>query len=51
MAAVMEQASGLPAFVDFSDVWLAYNDELLAANHFAVEAFVQNCSVRSPLRT
>ncbi len=25
-------------FVDFRDVWLAYNDELLAANHFAVEA-------------
>ncbi len=25
-------------FVDFSDVWLAYNDELLAQNHFAVEA-------------
>lgn len=27
-----------PAFVDFRDVWLAYNDELLAANQFAVEA-------------
>ena len=26
------------AFVDFSNVWLAYNDELLAQNHFAVEA-------------
>jgi NitT/TauT family transport system ATP-binding protein len=25
-------------FVDFSDVWLAYNDELLAQNQFAVEA-------------
>ena len=25
-------------FVAFRDVWLAYNDELLAANHFAVEA-------------
>jgi NitT/TauT family transport system ATP-binding protein len=24
-------------FVDFSDVWLAYNSELLAANQFAVE--------------
>ena len=24
-------------FVDFSDVWLAYNNELLAANQFAVE--------------
>jgi len=27
-----------PWFVDFSDVWLAYNDELLAQNQFAVEA-------------
>jgi NitT/TauT family transport system ATP-binding protein len=26
------------AFVDFHDVWLAYNDELLAQSHFAVEA-------------
>jgi NitT/TauT family transport system ATP-binding protein len=26
------------AFVDFDDVWLAYNDELLAAGHYAVEA-------------
>ncbi|MDO8442619.1 MAG: ABC transporter ATP-binding protein [Polaromonas sp.] len=25
-------------FIDFSDVWLAYNEELLAQNHFAVEA-------------
>ena len=25
------------AFVDFDDVWLAYNDELLAAGQFAVE--------------
>jgi len=25
-------------FVDFQDVWLAYNDELLAQNSFAVEA-------------
>ena len=24
-------------FVDFQNVWLAYNDELLAQNHFAVE--------------
>ena len=33
----MQNAS--PAwFVDFKDVWLAYNDELLAQNHFAVEA-------------
>ncbi len=31
-------APGGDAFVQFSDVWLAYNDELLAANHFAVEA-------------
>ncbi len=30
-------ASGRP-FVDFQDVWLAYNEELLRANHFAVEA-------------
>ena len=27
-----------PWFVDFQDVWLAYNDELLKANNFAVEA-------------
>jgi NitT/TauT family transport system ATP-binding protein len=26
------------AFIDFSDVWLAYNDELLAQGQFAVEA-------------
>jgi NitT/TauT family transport system ATP-binding protein len=25
-------------FVDFQDVWLAYNEELLRENHFAVEA-------------
>ena len=25
------------AFVDFRNVWLAYNDELLAQGHFAVE--------------
>jgi ABC-type nitrate/sulfonate/bicarbonate transport system, ATPase component len=25
-------------FVDFRDVWLAYNDELRAQNQFAVEA-------------
>ena len=25
-------------FVEFSDVWLAYNDSLLAQNHLAVEA-------------
>ena len=27
-----------PRFVDFSDVWLAYNDELLRKGQFAVEA-------------
>jgi NitT/TauT family transport system ATP-binding protein len=27
-----------PWFVDFQDVWLAYNDELLQQNQFAVEA-------------
>ena len=27
-----------PWFVDFTDVWLAYNDELLTQNQFAVEA-------------
>ncbi|WPB56126.1 ABC transporter ATP-binding protein [Xylophilus sp. GOD-11R] len=27
-----------PPFVDFRDVWLAYNEELLRANHFAVES-------------
>jgi NitT/TauT family transport system ATP-binding protein len=27
-----------PWFVDFKDVWLAYNAQLLAQNHFAVEA-------------
>ena len=26
------------SFIDFRDVWLAYNDELLAQNRFAVEA-------------
>jgi NitT/TauT family transport system ATP-binding protein len=26
-----------PAFIDFQNVWLAYNDELLQQNHFAVE--------------
>ena len=29
-------------FVDFQDVWLAYNEELLAQNHFAVEAIDLN---------
>ena len=32
------QENPIPWFVDFSDVWLAYNDELLQQNHFAVEA-------------
>ena len=32
------QSAADPYFVDFRDVWLAYNDELLAQNHFAVEA-------------
>ena len=31
-------AAESPLFVDFQDVWLAYNEELLAASHFAVEA-------------
>ncbi|MES2414559.1 MAG: ABC transporter ATP-binding protein [Pseudomonadota bacterium] len=30
--------STAPLFVDFSDVWLAYNEELLAQQKFAVEA-------------
>ncbi|MDO8280476.1 MAG: ATP-binding cassette domain-containing protein, partial [Burkholderiaceae bacterium] len=34
----MQPSSAAPPFVDFRDVWLAYNDELLAQNHFAVEA-------------
>jgi NitT/TauT family transport system ATP-binding protein len=34
----MMQSEASPWFVDFSDVWLAYNDELLAQNQFAVEA-------------
>ncbi len=32
------QTPGTPDFVDFRDVWLAYNEELLRENHFAVEA-------------
>ncbi len=32
------QATPSPWFVDFSDVWLAYNEQLLAQNQFAVEA-------------
>jgi NitT/TauT family transport system ATP-binding protein len=34
----MMQNSASPWFVDFQDVWLAYNDELRQQNHFAVEA-------------
>ena len=34
----MMRSEPSPWFVDFSDVWLAYNDELLAQNQFAVEA-------------
>ncbi|MDT7834827.1 ABC transporter ATP-binding protein [Aquabacterium sp. OR-4] len=30
--------AGTPPFVDFNDVWLAYNDELLAQGKYAVEA-------------
>ncbi|MBC7605006.1 MAG: ABC transporter ATP-binding protein, partial [Ramlibacter sp.] len=26
------------SFIDFTDVWLVYNDELLAQGQFAVEA-------------
>lgn len=32
------QAVAEPCFVDFQNVWLAYNEQLLAQNHFAVEA-------------
>jgi NitT/TauT family transport system ATP-binding protein len=34
----MTHSAPSPWFVDFSDVWLAYNDELLEQNQFAVEA-------------
>jgi NitT/TauT family transport system ATP-binding protein len=33
-----DAAQGGAHFVDFDDVWLAYNEELLRENHFAVEA-------------
>jgi len=33
-----DAANEAAPFVDFQDVWLAYNEELLRANHFAVEA-------------
>lgn len=32
------QEAEAPWFVDFQDVWLAYNDELLRQNNFSVEA-------------
>ena len=32
------QTNSTPLFVDFSDVWLAYNEEFLAKKQFAVEA-------------
>ena len=32
-----DTAVSAPHFVDFQDVWLAYNEELLAKNTFAVE--------------
>jgi len=40
----MATESTSPPFVQFDDVWLAYNDELLAQNTFAVEAI--NLNVR-----
>ena len=33
-----DQIQTAPLFVDFSDVWLAYNEEFLAKKQFAVEA-------------
>jgi NitT/TauT family transport system ATP-binding protein len=36
------QVQDAKPFVQFDDVWLAYNDELLAQNHFAVEAIDLN---------
>jgi len=38
MTTVNDDDKAAPWFVDFQDVWLAYNDELLQQNHFAVEA-------------
>ncbi len=40
----MTAPSLAPVFVDFQDVWLAYNAELLQQNHFAVEGI--NLQVR-----
>jgi NitT/TauT family transport system ATP-binding protein len=34
---MLSQPTPGPAFVDFQNVWLAYNSELLAQNNFAVE--------------
>ncbi|QCB48493.1 ABC transporter ATP-binding protein [Hydrogenophaga sp. PAMC20947] len=39
-----ENSAAAPPFVDFQDVWLAYNDDLLAKNTFAVEGI--NLQVR-----
>ena len=39
-----EASPNAAPFVEFSDVWLAYNDDLLAQNQFAVEAI--NLKVR-----
>jgi NitT/TauT family transport system ATP-binding protein len=36
--------AGPRPFVDFGDVWLAYNDELLAAGRFAVEAITMQAA-------
>ena len=38
MIGKLMQETPSPWFVDFQDVWLAYNGELLKQNHFAVEA-------------
>ncbi len=40
----MSNETTSPPFVQFDDVWLAYNDELLAQNNFAVEAINLNVS-------
>ena len=37
MAVTPVETAAAPPFVDFSQVWLAYNDELLAQGQFAVE--------------
>jgi NitT/TauT family transport system ATP-binding protein len=37
MTTSAENTSNSPNFVDFKNVWLAYNDELLEKNEFAVE--------------